>query len=124
MTNRVLSVGQCVPDHGSITRFLQSVFDVQVEKVDTGPDALDQLRKRPYDLVLINRKLDADYSEGTEILRQIKADPNLAGVPVMLVTNYKEHQQNAVALGAVYGFGKNELGSSDAIARLEPYLKA
>lgn len=123
MTKRVLNVGQCVPDHGSITRFLQSVFDVQVEKIDSAADTLDRLRKVPCDLVLINRKLDADYSNGTDILRTIKADPVLAAVPVMIITNYKEHQENAVALGAVYGFGKQELGSSDVIARLEPILK-
>jgi hypothetical protein len=40
------------------------------------------------------------------------------------VTNYREHQENAVQFGAVYGFGKNELGSSDVVSRLEPYLKA
>jgi two-component system, response regulator, stage 0 sporulation protein F len=124
MTKRVLNVGQCVPDHGSITRFLQSAFDVHVEKIDSPVDALDQLRQRPCDLVLINRKLDADYSDGTDVLCLIKSDPALAHVPVMIVTNYKEHQDNAVALGAVYGFGKNELGASDVIARLEPYLKA
>jgi CheY-like chemotaxis protein len=124
MPKHVLSVGQCVPDHGSISRFLNSTFDVQIENVDTGPDALDRLRKRSYDLVLINRKLDIDYSDGTEILRLIKADPQLAHVPVMIVSNYPEHQQNAVLLGAVYGFGKDELGSSDAVSRLEPFLKA
>lgn len=123
MTKRVMNVGQCVPDHGSITRFLQSTFDVQVDKVDSEAETLDLLRKQPYDLVLINRKMDADYSDGVEILKNIKADPKLASVPVMLITNYKEHQENAVALGAEYGFGKDELGSSNAITRLEPFLK-
>ena len=34
----------------------------------------------PFDLVLVNRKLDSDYSDGLEIIKQIKADPN-AGQP-------------------------------------------
>lgn len=124
MTKRVLNVGQCVPDHGSICRFLQSHFDVEIEKIDSGPDTLDRLRKEPWDLVLINRKLDADYSDGAEILREIKSDPALAKVPVMIVSNYRESQENAVAMGAEYGFGKAELGASDVVARLEPFLKA
>ncbi len=124
MTKRVLSVGQCVPDHGSISRFLRSTFDVAIDKADSAVDALDALQKQKYDLVLINRKLDADYSDGTEILRLIKSDAELAATPVMIVSNYKEHQENAVALGAAFGFGKNELGASDVVARLEPYLKA
>lgn len=123
MSKRVLNVGQCGPDHGSISRFLHANFDVQIEQIDSGPDTLDRLRKERCDLVLINRKLDADYSDGTDILREIKADPRLAQVPVMLITNYREHQDNAVSLGAEYGFGKLELGSSDVVARLEPFLK-
>ena len=122
MSKRVLSVGQCVPDHGSISRFLHSTFDVVIDKADTAVDALDRLRKQAYDLVLINRKLDADYTDGTEILRLIKADTQIADTPVMIVTNYQEHQDNAVMLGAIYGFGKSELGASDVVARLQPYL--
>ena len=37
-----------------------------------------QLKSGQFDLVLVNRKLDADYSDGIEIIRQIKADPTIA----------------------------------------------
>lgn len=123
MSKRVLNVGQCMPDHGSIAQFLKSHFDVEIEKIDSGPDTLDRLRKVSCDLVLINRKMDADYSDGIDILQQIKADASLAQVPVMIISNYKESQDNAVAMGAEYGFGKLELGASDVVARLEPFLK-
>lgn len=122
MTKQVLSVGQCVPDHGSITRFLHSRFDVQISTAATAVDALDELRKRPYDLVLINRKLDEDYTDGTDIIRAMKQDSRLAGVPVMLVSNYPEYQQEAVALGALYGIGKDQLATGDAAAVLMPVL--
>jgi CheY-like chemotaxis protein len=122
MSKHVLSVGQCVPDEAAIERFLRSAFDVEIVEADTAPEALDLVRKQRFDLVLINRKLDVDYSDGNDILRAIKADPAVADTPVMIVTNYAEHQDNAVALGAVRGFGKAELGRSDVIARLEPYL--
>ncbi len=122
MTRRVLSVGQCAPDHSSISRFLQAHFEVAIVPVATAPEALDAVRKETYDLVLINRRLDIDYSDGIEILRDIKADPALAELPVMLITNYPEHQDNAVAVGAERGFGKNDLGRSDIVARLERFL--
>ena len=38
----------------------------------------------------------------------MKADPAVTAVPVMLITNYPEHQDAAVAAGAVRGFGKLE----------------
>jgi two-component system, response regulator, stage 0 sporulation protein F len=122
MPKQVLSVGQCVPDQSAITRFLKATFDVTVTEADTGPETLALLRKQSFDLVLINRKLDIDYSEGSDILRAIKADPAIAATPVMLVTNYAEHQDNAVAMGAARGFGKAEVGRSDVVARLEPFL--
>lgn len=121
-TRQVLSVGQCVPDQRAIENFLHSAFDVAVTAVATGPEAVDLLRKQQYDLVLINRKLDIDYSDGCDIIRDMQADPELRQVPVMLITNYPEHQDNAMALGAQRGFGKNDLGRSDVIARLEPFL--
>src|SRR5262245_42815004 len=100
MTRRVLDVGQCVPDHASIRRLIEGNFDATVAQAHDRDDALQQLRsgssQGAFDLVLINRKLDLDYSDGIEILKQIKADPQLTNVPVMLVTNYPEHQQLAV----------------------------
>lgn len=123
MSKRVLSVGQCVPDHTTLTSYLRGNFDAQVVKVDLADEALAALREQAYDLVLINRKLDADYSDGLEILRAIKADPALAAVPVMLVTNYVEHQDAAVAAGAVRGFGKLEYGDPRTREKLEPFLQ-
>lgn len=121
-TKRVLSVGQCRPDHHAISSFLQSAFDVAVVPVDTGPEALDLLQKSDFALVLVNRKLDLDYSDGIDIIRDLQANPELSQIPVMLVTNYPEHQDNAVALGAQRGFGKLEMGTSATIARLTPFL--
>ncbi len=119
---QVLDVGNCAPDHASLRRMLTSNFDVQVIQTDAGPDTLAWLRKEPVDLVLINRKLDCDYSDGSEILKQLKADPALSAIPVMIITNYAEHQDAAVALGAVRGFGKLELQQSATLDRLKPFL--
>jgi DNA-binding response OmpR family regulator len=108
MTKRVLDVGQCGPDHAAIRRYLSSHFDVDVVQTHGRDDTLDELRRGQFDLVLVNRKLDADYSDGIEILRAIKAAAEVAHVPVMLVTNFPEHQDAAEAAGAHRGFGKLE----------------
>lgn len=122
MSKHVLSVGQCVPDQSALTRYLQAHFSVQIAQAATAPDALDALRKQNYDLVLINRKLDADYTDGMDIIRAMQADASLSKVPVMLISNYAESQQEAVAAGAVYGFGKNDYQSSDTAEKLRPFL--
>jgi len=109
MPKRVLDVGQCGPDHASIRRFFAANFDgVEIEQAAACDDALALLRHTHFDLVLINRKLDEDYSDGIEVLRVIKSHPEFADLPVMLITNYPEHQDAAIAAGAVCGFGKLE----------------
>jgi CheY-like chemotaxis protein len=122
MPKRVLDVGNCGPDFGSMSRFLTKNFDVTVDQAHGPGDALEKLRSGEYALVLINRKLDQDYSDGTEILKLIKGDAGFAGVPVMIVTNYAEHQDAAVTLGAERGFGKLEYGKPETLEKLKPFL--
>lgn len=105
---RVLDVGQCGPDHATIRRYLTNHFDVEITQTHGLSDTLNELRTSAFDLVLINRKLDADYSDGIEILRSIKGAAEIAHVPVMIITNYPDHQDTAVAAGAHRGFGKLE----------------
>ena len=122
MAKRVLDVGQCGPDHSSIRSYLTRSFDCEVVQVDDAADALAELRAGQFDLVLVNRKLDRDYSDGVEVIRSLKADPKAASVPVMLVTNYPEHQEAAIAVGAIRGFGKLEFEKPETRERLAEVL--
>ncbi|MFY9254378.1 MAG: response regulator [Fuerstiella sp.] len=122
MSKTVLSIGQCRPDTAAINHFLTSNFSVKVLTAELPDDAADALAKNTVDLVLINRKLDADYSDGMEILRTIKSDPRTADIPVMLVSNFSEWQEKAVHAGAVYGFGKAELNSPETVTRVRAAL--
>ena len=124
MTKRVLDVGQCDPDHASLRRLIQDNFSGQMDRAHGPADTLSLLRQSHYDLVLINRKLDRDHSDGLEILRAIKADPQLAAVPVMLITNFPEHQQAAMAEGGILGFGKAELDRPETAQKLQQALES
>jgi CheY-like chemotaxis protein len=122
MRKRVLDVGQCGPDHATIRQYLGRNFDCDVVQVDDADGALAELRGGEFQLVLVNRKLDIDYSDGINVIRALKADPQTAAVPVMLVTNYPEHQEAAIGAGAVRGFGKLEFGDPETRARIAEYL--
>jgi len=123
MTKRVLDVGNCVPDHGAIRAMLEQSFAAQVLQSHGPDDTLALLQQEPVDLVLVNRKLDQDYSDGLDVIRAIKSDPQIARVPCMLITNDPDQQDMAVAAGAEYGFGKKELHSPATRERLAEYLK-
>ena len=122
MSKTVLSVGQCRPDQAAISHFLTSNFDVTVISADLAEDSAEALQDHSIDLVLINRKLDADYSDGMAILRTIKTDAATADIPVMLVSNFPEWQEKAVHHGAVMGFGKAELNSLQTVERIRTIL--
>lgn len=120
---KVLSVGQCGFDHGSITRFLQGHFDAEVSAASTADDALALLRQQTFNLILVNRQFDADGDDGLSFIQTVKSDPQFADIPVMLITNYSDYAKRALALGAVPGFGKSELASPGLVSRLGPYLQ-
>jgi two-component system chemotaxis response regulator CheY len=121
MPPRVLDVGQCPPDHAALRRLLEGL-GAEVVQAHALADTLAQLRAGGIDLVLVNRKLDLDYSDGLEIIRRLKAEPALRAVPVMLVSNYPEAQAEAVAAGAEPGFGKAQLDDQETRRRLERFL--
>src|SRR6476469_7096339 len=122
MGKRVLDVGNCVPDHAAIRAMVEKNFDAEVVQTDGPRDALAALREGVFDLVLVNRKLDQDYSDGLEVIKQIKADPKLSAVPCMLISNYPDQQAIAITAGAEYGFGKKELYADETRSRLAKFL--
>jgi len=118
---RVLSVGQCSADHGSIARSLRTHFGAEVVPADSAAEALGLMEREAFDLVLVNRVLDAGAS-GLDFLRQLTQEPPRANVPVMLVSNYDWAQDEAVKAGARRGFGKASLGQPETLARLREVL--
>jgi CheY-like chemotaxis protein len=113
MSKRVLDVGNCGLDHGSIRGMLQRQFGAEVIQADTTAAALSALRDQPFDLVLVNRKFDADHDDGLALIRSIKQDQELGSTPVMLISNYEQYQQQAMSLGAEPGFGKSQLAAPE-----------
>ncbi len=121
MAKRILDVGNCSPDFNSISHLFQQ-FNCEVDQAHGLEDTLAALQRCDYSLITINRKLDRDYSDGIEIIKALKAEKQFSQIPVMLITNFPEHQDNAVAVGALRGFGKLEYDNPDLLARLSTLL--
>jgi len=71
-----------------------------------GAEALRAIRERPPDLVLLDVMLP-DLS-GTDVCRQLKAEPSTAGIPVILLTARAEE------VDRINGF---EIGADDFVAK-------
>ena len=124
MTSRVLSVGNCGFDQSSIRDMVESRFSATVLGADTAADALELLRNDSIDLVLVNRIFDQDGFPGLDLIRTIAAASDLQHIPTMLISNFPDHQQAAVAAGARPGFGKRQLHDPATIERLAEVLDA
>ena len=122
MTKRVLDIGNCRPDHRAIAALIEANFDATVSQAHQWEDAAAHLRAEPFDLVLVNRRLDSDYSDGLALIERLKQDPQLSTLPVMMITNLAEHQQKAVQAGAVHGFGKQSLQAPATLEKLKAFL--
>jgi CheY-like chemotaxis protein len=120
----VLCIGQCGYDHAVIARHLRQAFDAEVVGAATFAEALGTLRAGPFALVLVNRVSDADGTPGLDLIRRMKADDALAAIPVMLVSNFPDAQEQARALGALPGFGKADLATPGSHERLRSVLAA
>ena len=107
---RVLSLGQCSADHSSISWLLRERFGAEMVVAQTPREAWEELQRQDYDLVLVNRLLNGGGS-GLDFITRLKSDGAVAQVPVMLVSDREDAQQQAVANGALPGFGKREIGS-------------
>lgn len=122
MPKTLLDCGNCPPDFQSIKQLVSEAFGANVIQCHNLDDTISVLRETKVDLVTINRKLDIDYSDGLKVAEAIKADADLSDIPVMLVTNYEDHQDAAMAIGCERGFGKLAIHDPVTRQRLHPFL--
>ncbi|MCH7813385.1 MAG: hypothetical protein IID40_05125 [Planctomycetes bacterium] len=120
-TARVLDVGNCDPDHTNIRALLEDNFAVGIDRVMFVNEALAKLTDRAYSLVLVNRLIFDDGSDGGRLIREMQAGDRRE-VPVMLISNYAEAQEKAVSDGAVRGFGKAVLDDPATVELLAAFL--
>lgn len=122
MPARVLSVGQCGYDHGQIAGALKKAFGAETVAAASAEEALSLLGEGGFALVLVNRVFDADGALGLDFIDRVKKKRDLAGVPLMLVSNFEDAQRQAQEKGALAGFGKAALNQPATLERLRPLL--
>lgn len=122
MAKRIALVGHCGPDSSYLRITVsRAKKGAQVFSADDSAE-LERILDEGVDLLLFNRILDYGFeeTEGIEVIRKLRSKyPELK---MMLVSNYPEAQAEAVAAGALPGFGKRDLGSSAVAERIRQAL--
>lgn len=124
MSQRVVLAGHCGPDSSYLRLTVSAALPGA--KVGTVEDAaeLEQAIRDGVHLVLVNRLLDYGFeqTEGVALIEDLRT--RHPDVKTMLVSNYPEAQQAAIAAGAVGAFGKRELRSPRVAELLREAIKA
>lgn len=113
---RILLVGHCGADTWSLESRLRELFkDIPVDSVD---DESDLAKAGGETLLLVNRVLDGSFEtgDGVELIGRLARRGDRPRM--MLVSNYDWAQQQAVAAGAMPGFGKSNAHTDTAAALL------
>ena len=121
-SKRVLLIGNCILDQSELNRSIRGQFDAEVVAAPRWEEAREILREGRFDLILVNRRLHGENREGVEVISEIKSDPALAELPVMLLSNFAEYQQAAVSAGAEPGSGKAQLDHLETRRKLGRFL--
>ncbi|HSV16094.1 MAG TPA: hypothetical protein VLI90_17670 [Tepidisphaeraceae bacterium] len=112
MAKKVLLVGHCGPDSSYLRMSIKrAVPEAEILMADDSDELSKSLQRENIDLILFNRELGYgfDPDEGVEAIRILRQ--GRLNTKMMLVSNYPDAQQAAVAAGATLGFGKRELGT-------------
>ena len=112
MAKNILFVGHCGPDNSYLRMAVKrAIPDADILMADDSRELTQVLATKDIDLILFNRELGYgfDPDEGVEVIRALR--PTHADTKMMLVSNYPDAQQAAIAAGALPGFGKRELGT-------------
>src|SRR5215212_2004172 len=107
----VVLVGHCGPDSSYLRMAVRNaVRDADITMADDDRD-LQRAIQQGASLLLLNRELEYGFSDrrGVDLLKRLR--PEYPNLKMMLVSNYADAQAEALAAGAVPGFGKREIGS-------------
>ncbi|MGN6513540.1 MAG: chemotaxis response regulator CheY [Lysobacteraceae bacterium] len=84
-----------VDDFSTMRRIVKNLLNdlgfFNTAEADDGTSALAELRKGPYDLIITDWNMPG--MPGIDLLKQVRADPALARIPVLMVTAEAKREQ-------------------------------
>ncbi|HIK32642.1 MAG TPA: hybrid sensor histidine kinase/response regulator [Oscillatoriales cyanobacterium M59_W2019_021] len=92
-TQRILAVDDN-PDNLFLVQLALEQEGHDIQLVDNGPEALEQIAKAPPDLILLDVMMPG--MNGYEVARRIRSNPNLPFIPILMIT---AHEQSSAVEG-------------------------
>ncbi|MBA3724067.1 MAG: response regulator [Candidatus Levybacteria bacterium] len=95
---------------------------IDVITASNGQDGINQTKSQKPDMVLLDQIMPDML--GNAVLSALKADPETANIPVMLISNYNENQmmKEAIEKGAVDYILKYQIETKDLVEKVKALL--
>jgi DNA-binding response OmpR family regulator len=113
-----------VEDNETLARLYAHVLSLENYIVVTFPtarEALDYIRRNHVDLMLLDVMLPGGMN-GFDLLEQIKKDPALSYIIVVMMTNLDEEKETGLKIGATDYLIKSNMKIEDLIAKMRSLL--
>lgn len=114
-----------IDDESKIRQFLKDTLELREYEVLTaasGPDGLEQLKRSPVDLVLLD--LMMPVMDGYEVYHLLKEDPMTKDVPVIIVTAKGERKDRQLGMeNATYNYISKPFQLEDLLAKVREVLQ-
>ena len=114
-----------IDDEPKIRRFLKEALELreyEVVAAASGPDALEQLKSRSVDLILLD--LMMPVMDGYEVYHLLKENPQTKDVPVIVVTARGERKDRQLGLeSANYNYIAKPFQLEDLLAKVREVLQ-
>lgn len=86
-----------VDDFSTMRRIVRNILKqlghTEVEEAENGREALQKLKREPFDFIISDWNMPT--MDGLELLKAVRADPQLKGTPFLMVTA-ESKQENVV----------------------------
>ncbi len=101
--HRFLVVDDFAPMREIVRKVLQEIGYQHIQEANDGATALPMLKDGPFDMLITDWNMPK--LPGIELLRAVRAEPKLAGLPVLMVTaEVKREQIIAATQAGVNGY--------------------
>lgn len=87
----------------------------------TAQDALNKVKEKRPDLIILDIMLPGGMN-GFDALEQIKKNPVLKSIPVIVLTNLDTEKKTALEIGAVDYIVKTNISLDEVIEKVKSYL--
>jgi len=113
-------------DEGALAEVVKEEFKMagyEVKVAENGEEAMEMLKKMHPDVLLLD--LIMPKKDGMSVLSELKEDPELKDIPVIVLSNLAEDEniKKALSMGAADYFVKAQHSVYEVIEKVQKYLK-